>query len=169
MYCVDGCRWRASASDYGDFPRWPSAARAVLEYYEREAHDELDMVRDEFPGTAAALAAAAEAHLPRALASYTRLSDEDKTWLHDEALGDLSDEVNAAMEALAAAAGRHAGARVALARAKEEPPPARDAEKEMAQLEKAVAEAAKREAAARSHWARTEQMLKLEEAFKLDA
>jgi hypothetical protein len=48
VYCVDGCKWKSTASDYAeaDFPPWPSARQSVLDYFEGEAHRELDMIRD---------------------------------------------------------------------------------------------------------------------------
>ena len=61
---------RQRKSDYEDYPVWPSARQAVLAYFEGEAHRELDMVRDEFPGTAGGLHAACEEHIGRALGHY---------------------------------------------------------------------------------------------------
>ncbi len=93
VYCADGCKWRASASDYGDYPVWPSAQQAVLDYFENEAHGELDMIRDECPGTAAALREACDEHIGVALRQYDRLSDEAKKRLHDEKLEELEAEL----------------------------------------------------------------------------
>lgn len=89
VYCVDGCKWRSSASDYASYPVWPSARHAVLEYYQFDAHSELDMVRDECPGTAAALSAACEEHIGYALSQYGRLSDERKIRLHEQKMTEL--------------------------------------------------------------------------------
>lgn len=46
VYCVDGCNWKATAADYADYPQWTSARQSVLDYFEGEAHRELDMIRD---------------------------------------------------------------------------------------------------------------------------
>jgi len=89
VYCVDGCRWRASKSDYDQYPVWPSARQSVLQYFEGEAHRELDMIRDEFPGTAAGLAEACREHIGLALRRYHHLSDEEKTRLHTEKVEEL--------------------------------------------------------------------------------
>jgi len=85
VYCADGCKWRARKSDYEDYPPWPSARQSVLDYFEGEAHRELDMVRDEFPGTAAGLHAACDEHIGRALRQYDRLSDAEKKEAHEAA------------------------------------------------------------------------------------
>ena len=37
VYCADGCKWRATKADYANYPVWPSAQSAVLEYFEDEA------------------------------------------------------------------------------------------------------------------------------------
>ena len=93
VYCADGCKWRATAADYEDYPPWPSAARAVLEYFEDEAHRELDMIRDEFPGTAAGLAAACEEHIGHALSRYPDLDDAEKVELHEAMMKELTEAV----------------------------------------------------------------------------
>jgi hypothetical protein len=64
-----------------------------LEYFERDAHSELDMVRDECPGTAAALSAACDEHMGSALGYYDRLSDEEKKRLHDEKMKELESDL----------------------------------------------------------------------------
>jgi len=89
VYCRDGCSWRASAADYEDYPEWPSARQAVLEYFQLVAHRELDMVRDECPGTAAGLKEACEEHMVDALRQYGRLSAERKIRLHNEKMTEL--------------------------------------------------------------------------------
>jgi len=89
VYCVDGCNWHARESDYADFPAWPSARRAVLEYFEGEAHSELDMIRDECPGTAAALKEACLEHMSDARRHYTRMSGDKKRELHETTLAEL--------------------------------------------------------------------------------
>ena len=89
VYCRDGCNWRSKASDYEDYPEWPSARQAVLEYFQLVAHRELDMVRDECPGTASALKEACEEHMVHALSHYDRLKDERKIRLHTEKMTEL--------------------------------------------------------------------------------
>ena len=89
VYCADGCKWRSTASDYANYPVWPSARHAVLEYFQMEAHSELDMVRDECPGTAAGLSAACDEHIGYALSQYGRLSDERKIRLHEQKMTEL--------------------------------------------------------------------------------
>jgi len=93
VYCADGCRWRSTARDYADYPEWPSARQAVLDYFEGEAHRELDMIRDEFPGTAAGLAAACDEHMGSALGYYDRMSDEEKQKLHDEKMEEFQEDL----------------------------------------------------------------------------
>lgn len=89
VVCADGCSWKSKDADYPY--QWPSSRHAVLEYYEGDAHRELDMVRDECPGTASALAAACDEHFSSALESYERLSSAHKTKLHQETLNKLSE------------------------------------------------------------------------------
>ena len=89
VYCSDGCKWRASKADYDDYYPWPSARQAVLDYFEGEAHRELDMIRDECPGTAAALKEACDEHIGYALRQYDRLTDKEKTDLHNEKMEQL--------------------------------------------------------------------------------
>ena len=89
VYCADGCKWRTSRDDYEDYPPWPSARQSVLDYFQGEAHRELDMVRDEFPGTAAGLWAACDEHIGAALSRYIHLSDEEKTAVHEATRADL--------------------------------------------------------------------------------
>lgn len=89
VYCADGCKWRATKADYEGYPVWPSARQSVLDYFEIEAHLELDMIRDECPGTASALAEACREHIASALYQYDRLSDDEKTKLHEEKIDEL--------------------------------------------------------------------------------
>ncbi|NBS69495.1 hypothetical protein EBT31_11365 [bacterium] len=89
VYCADGCNWRATKADYEDYPKWPSARESVLEYFEGEAHRELDMIRDEFPGTAAGLKEACAEHIGSALRHYYYLSDAEKTKRHQEKMEHL--------------------------------------------------------------------------------
>lgn len=100
VYCLDGCKWRASASDYAEYPPWPSARQSVLVYFEDEAHRELDMIRDECPGTAIALAAACDEHIGTALSRYTRLSNEEKQQMHDDEMARLTQAVENAQAEL---------------------------------------------------------------------
>ena len=93
VYCADGCKWRARKSDYEGYAPWPSARQAVLDYFEGEAHRELDMVRDEFPGTAAGLHAACDEHIGAALRRYGRLSDDEKREAHEAALAEFEGDL----------------------------------------------------------------------------
>ena len=93
VYCADGCKWRTSAADYAGYPEWPSARQAVLEYFQLEAHTELDMVRDECPGTAAGLTAACDEHIGYALSQYGRLNDERKIRLHEQKMTELEGDL----------------------------------------------------------------------------
>jgi len=89
VYCADGCKWRMIKEDYDGYPEWPSARQAVLEYFQMEAHSELDMVRDECPGTAAALRDACDEHVDYAVRQYGRLSDERKVCMHEQKMTEL--------------------------------------------------------------------------------
>lgn len=93
VYCADGCNWHSRASDYEDYPEWPSARQSVLDYFEGEAHRELDMIRDECPGTAAALREACYEHIGAALSQYDYLSNEEKQQLHDEKMVELEEDL----------------------------------------------------------------------------
>lgn len=107
VYCVDGCNWRSTASDYADFPSWPSAAQSVLDYFEGEAHRELDMVRDECPGTAAALKVACDEHISTALSCYDGFSDEEKQRLHEEKMEQLTKELEDVKHRIASSENLH--------------------------------------------------------------
>ena len=100
VYCRDGCNWRSKASDYADYPEWPSARQAVLEYFQGDAHRELDMVRDECPGTAAALKEACEEHMVHALSHYDRLKDDRKIRLHEQEMTELENDLTRINEQL---------------------------------------------------------------------
>lgn len=103
VYCADGCKWRARKSDYEDYPQWPSARQAVLDYFEGEAHRELDMVRDEFPGTAAGLHQACDEHIGRALRHYWDMSEEERKLAHEVCMGESEDDLARTSEALTVA------------------------------------------------------------------
>ena len=100
VYCADGCKWRARKSDYADYPPWPSAQQAVLDYFEGEAHRELDMVRDEFPGTAAGLQVACDEHIGYALRQYDRMSDDEKREAHEASMAEFEGDLSNANENL---------------------------------------------------------------------
>ena len=93
VYCADGCNWRSHAADYEDYPEWPSARQAVLEYFQNDANRELDMVRDECPGTAAGLKEACEEHMVHALGQYDHLSDERKIRMHEAKMAELEADI----------------------------------------------------------------------------
>ena len=98
LYCADGCRWRTTDRDYEGFPEWPSARLQVLEYYERDAHSELDMIRDECPGTSAALKEACQEHMSSALGYYDDISDETKRAWHEKMVERISETDDALTE-----------------------------------------------------------------------
>jgi hypothetical protein len=103
VYCADGCKWRAHARDYVGFPVWPSALDTVLEEFEGGLHDELDMVRDEFPGTAAGLVVACDEALPGALGVYGTMTAEEKMLRHEKKTLELDRDLKQVREALASA------------------------------------------------------------------
>jgi hypothetical protein len=100
VYCADGCNWRSHAGDYADYPEWPSARQAVLEYFQNDANRELDMVRDECPGTAAGLKEACEEHMVDALRQYRRMIDMKKIRLHEAKMTELESDVEHIKKAL---------------------------------------------------------------------
>jgi hypothetical protein len=101
VYCADGCKWRARKSDYEDYPVWPSARQAVLDYFEGEAHRELDMVRDEFPGTAAGLHQACDEHIGSALGHYWDMSEEERKEAHEASMAEFEGDLTRIKEELA--------------------------------------------------------------------
>ena len=107
VYCADGCKWRARKSDYEDYPVWPSARQAVLDYFEGEAHHELDMVRDEFPGTAAGLHQACDEHIGGALGHYWDMSEEERKEAHEASMAEFEGDLTRIKEELANALELH--------------------------------------------------------------
>jgi hypothetical protein len=51
------------------------------------------MIRDECPGTAAALREACDEHIGAALSQYDYLSNEEKQQLHDEKMAELEEDL----------------------------------------------------------------------------
>jgi hypothetical protein len=136
VYCADGCRWRAKESDYEGFPKWPSAREYVLEYYEDDAHSELDMIRDECPGTAAALAAACPEHIGSAFWSYGRLSEAEKRERHEKKLAEFEAELKYATDEIPHALESY---RLDKKLLKEYKPPTKPAKTRMEELERLIA------------------------------
>jgi hypothetical protein len=97
LYCADGCKWKARKSD---MPSKPSGCEYVLEYFEGELHSELDMIRDECPGTAAALREACDENIGGAVHAYERLSDEEKAELSKISIESLEKDLEFAVERL---------------------------------------------------------------------
>lgn len=137
VYCADGCKWRARKSDYADYPPWPSARQAVLDYFEGPAHSELDMIRDECPGTAAGLHAACEEHIGSALGHYWDMSEEERTKAHEEALAEFEGDLAHAKEELARSLEKYKACKKAWQDYKKNPPkvkPAKTRADELRQL-----------------------------------
>ena len=83
LYCADGCNWKCR------LPLKPSGCDYVLEYFEHDLHSELDMVRDECPGTAAALKIACEENVDIAIESYESLSEQRKALMSESKVKEL--------------------------------------------------------------------------------
>lgn len=127
VYCADGCKWRARKSDYdeAEFPVWPSARQSVLDYFEGDAHRELDLVRDEFPGTAAGLQVACEEHIGAALSNYDSLTDEEKVSAHNASMAEFEADLARIKEDLKTALEKYKGLKKAWADYKKNPPKVR--------------------------------------------
>jgi hypothetical protein len=136
VYCADGCRWRAKESDYEGYPKWPSAREYVLEYYEGDTRRELDMIRDECPGTAAALAAACPEHIGSAFWAYGRLSEAGKRERHEKKLAEFEAELKYAADEIPHALENY---RLAKKYFKEYKPPIKPAKTRMDELERLIA------------------------------
>ena len=100
IYCTDGCRWKTLARDYARFPAWPSARGTILDEFEGGLHDELDMVRDECPGTAAALVVACDEALYDAMRVYPSMTDEEKMLRHEKTVLELERDLKRVTVAL---------------------------------------------------------------------
>ena len=176
VYCADGCKWRARKSDYADYPPWPSARQAVLDYFEGEAHRELDMVRDEFPGTAAGLQVACDEHIGYALRQYDRMSDDEKREAHEASMAEFEGDISNANEELTHALEEYKQHKKVWTGYKKNPPkmkPAKTRADELRQLieplllEIATEEAAERCDCLRRTKAYATRMLNLEKKFTL--
>ena len=176
VYCADGCKWRARKSDYADYPPWPSARQAVLDYFEGEAHRELDMVRDEFPGTAAGLQVACDEHIGYALRQYDRMSDDEKREAHEASMAEFEGDISNANEDLTHALEEYKQHKKVWTGYKKNPPkmkPAKTRADELRQLieplllEIATEEAAERCDCLRRTKAYATRMLNLEKKFTL--
>jgi len=176
VYCADGCKWRARKSDYEDYPPWPSARQAVLDYFEGDAHSELDMVRDECPGTAAGLHQACDEHIGSAMSEYDRWTDEEKQASHDASMSEFEGDLEHAKEGLANALEVYKMCKKAWTEYKKNPPkvkPAKTRADEIRQLiaplriELEMEEAAEECDRLRTAKARTTRMLNLEKKFTL--
>ena len=178
VYCADGCKWRSRKSDYDDaeYPVWPSARPAVLDYFEGEAHRELDMVRDEFPGTAAGLHQACNEHIGAAMSEYGRMSADERTKAHVEKMEEFESELEFIKEELPLATEIYKKAKAAWSEYKKNPPKVRGAKTradEIRQLmaplkiELGVEEAAEKCDRLKSAKAKVTRLLNLEKKFSL--
>lgn len=181
VYCADGCKWRARKSDYvnADYPSWPSARQAVLDYFEGPAHSELDMIRDEFPGTAEGLRAACEEHIGSALQYYwdTTTADERKE-AHEAAIAEFKSDVDGYTAALTQKLAEYKERKKAWTEYKKNPPkvkPAKTRADELRQLiaplkiELELEEVAEECDRLRRAKTRASRQLNLEKKFKIDA
>jgi hypothetical protein len=174
VYCADGCKWRARKSDYEDYPPWPSARQSVLDYFEGSAHRELDLIRDEFPGTAAGLHVACDDYIAAALRRYGRLSDEEKREAHEASMAEFEGDLERIKGELECCTEQYKDQKTIWTGYKKNPPkmkPAKTRADELRQLiEPLLLEIATEEAAEecdrlRRDKARATRMLNLEKKF----
>lgn len=175
VYCADGCKWRARKGDYADYPPWPSARQAVLDYFEYEVHSELDMVRDEFPGTAAGLHQACDEHIGSALRRYGSLTDVEKHEAHEVCMAQFENDLVHAKESLTNALEVYNTCKKSWSEYKKNPPKVRHAKTRADELRQLIAplrielemeEAAEECDRLRTAKARATKMLNLEKKFK---
>jgi hypothetical protein len=98
LFCADGCKWKAKKSD---MPKTPSGCNYVLDYFENELHSELDMIRDECPGTPAALREACEENISWATSSYENLPLDKKKELSLQTIESIESNIIRTKEELA--------------------------------------------------------------------
>lgn len=96
LYCVDGCKWRKT------LPLGKSGCEYVLKYFQYDIHRELDMIRDECPGTAAALKEACEEHVMEAINSYESLPDSEKARMSAACVDQLKSDIESYTAAIKA-------------------------------------------------------------------
>jgi hypothetical protein len=176
VYCADGCKWRARKSDYADYPPWPSARQAVLDYFEGDAHSELDMVRDEFPGTAAGLHQACDEHIGSALGHYWDMSEDERKEAHDASMAEFEGDLERAKEGLENALNVYKMCKKAWAEYKKNPPKVKTAKTRADELRQLIAplrielemeEAAEECDRLRAAKARATRMLHLDKKYTL--
>jgi hypothetical protein len=176
VYCSDGCKWRASKRDYDGYPVWPSARQAVLDYFEGDAHRELDMIRDEFPGTAAGLREACAEHIGAALCRYGRMTDDEKREAHELSMNEFEAELQSSTENLTYALDTYKECKKTWTEYKKNPPKVKPAKTRADELRQLVAplrlelnmeEAAEQYDRARRAKARVTRMINLEKKFHL--
>jgi hypothetical protein len=176
VYCSDGCKWRASKRDYDGYPVWPSARQAVLDYFEGEAHRELDMIRDEFPGTAAGLHAACAEHIGAALCRYERMTDDEKREAHKDSMAEFEEDLQSFKDSVEYHSCEYKVWKDSLTEYKKNPPKVKPAKTRADELRQIIAplrlelnmeEAAEGYDRARRAKARVTRMINLEKKFHL--